>query len=91
MLGQGLEHRESEFRSLGSYGQLGDIALVVRIVHEPRLADRADNKLQALRRALLGALIVVEIEDQVVRGGVADLEVEAGELLELTQEVDRLV
>jgi hypothetical protein len=38
----------------------------------------------------LGA-VVVDVEDQVVGGGVPDLEVDAGEGLELAQQVDRLV
>src|SRR6185312_874311 len=44
----------------------------------------------ALRGELLGVL-VVEVENEVVGGGVADPEVEGGMLFELAQEVDRLL
>ena len=53
-------------------------------------------KVKNLRRRVpsggvaLGA-VLVDVEDQVVGRGVADLEVEVGEGLELAQEVDRLV
>ncbi len=63
-----------------------DLRLVVRR-DEPRPAKGSVvTKVQtfgALGGALLGARILVDVEDQVVRGGVADLEVERGELLQL--------
>ena len=41
--------------------------------------------------ALLGALVLVDVEDEAVVGGAADPELERGALLELAQQLDRLV
>src|SRR5215218_8296201 len=49
------------------------------------------GSLATLGGALFWALVLVDVEDQVVRGGPADLELEVRELLELVQQVDRLV
>ena len=39
----------------------------------------------------LGALILVDVEDQVVGGGVADVEVKGGARLQLAEQLDRLL
>src|SRR6187551_681589 len=58
--------------------------------HEHMFADKTPP-VKRLSCALLGALIVVDVEDQIVAAGAADLEVEGGVLFQLAQEVHRLI
>lgn len=81
VLGERMPDLKAESCRLGGDGQLGSVPLSIRIM----IQHAADNSLRCRRRfatcsggALLGALIVVYVEDQVVWGVVADLEVDVG-------------
>jgi hypothetical protein len=77
------KYRQAELCRLGRDGQLRDVALVVGVSldrHKHMFAPASDVTCcrQPLGCVELGVGLVVEVEDEVVGGGVADFEVEGG-------------
>ena len=93
MLGDRLEDIDSQLDRLEGDRRLSDVALVVGGEHHRRLvlnrdlwrAECAECESRRRLRGAAGLGVVVDVEDEAVVAGVADLELERGALLELAE------